>query len=262
MRRIFIWMLSLSLLGVLGPSPVYGAENTAGVIQLKEYRYPVYLYVPEKYVPKLKYALLIVIPATGEDPAKLIEDWAAFGKYKNVFILVPELRPQSDEVPYDYDTWYFKLKRDLIARYSISENRVYLAGEGNAARYAGYLGLRYPEQFSGAALLGGSWAGPYMKLVGFKKTADQQIPFFVALRKQDEAGIRETEKIALELTEKGYPLRLEQIDDHENWALRDYRDRMFQWLEEKSADWKQLKASMKKPLKERVGQAVGDFFRV
>ena len=238
----------------------YG-EVPTGLVEMKNFRYPVYLFVPPGYKASRAYPFLMVLPEIGEAPEKAIQKWLGLGKKKGLIILVPELKLRLDDVPYQTDTWILQLKKDVTGRYHTAPDKTFLIGQGESAHYVAYLGLRYPEQFAGAALLGGSWVGSLDKLMTLNRRPKKQIPFFVAVPVAGPSQLYEkTEKKAYELTAKGYPVILEKLEEGKDALSADYLAHVTDWLEEKSASWSKVRQESEKKFKEKVSTGVEEFF--
>ncbi len=236
-------------------------KAVTGMQALEGYRYPVSLFVPDSYNPAKIYPFLIAIPDVEQDPAKYIEEWKSVAQKKNMIVLVPSLKIRNEDVPYTTDEWLLGLKKDIQKQYRVDTNKIYLSGRKMGAQYAGYLGVKYPEEFSAVALLEDSWAGPFEKLVRYQKSAGGQRPFFAAISKKDEDLYKEAERVAYGMTRKGYPVYLEKAEP-EAFGTRDFNKHVLDWLDEKSASWAQTISESGKSLKAKTKQAVKEFFEV
>ncbi len=236
-------------------------KAATGIQELKDYRYPVSLYVPESYNPSRTYPFLIAVPDSNENPAKYIEEWQSVARKKNMIVLVPSLQMRDEDVPYTTDKWLFAIKSDIQKQYKIDGKKIFLVGKNLGAHYAGYLGVKYPQEFSAVALLDRSWAGPFEKLMQFRKSPADQRPFYAAVSKTDEAGYKEAERVAFEMTRSGYPVYLEKADK-DAFATSEFKKKVVDWLEEKSASWSQAAAESGKSFKAKTRQAVKEFFEV
>lgn len=262
----FVWLiLGAMILPDAGRAETFFGEARTGMMELTGFNYPVYLYVPESYQPTQPYPLLISLPAENEKPDAHVEKWKAFAKRKSLILLVPSLTlSRSDkDVPDRVDTWLIRLKKEVMNRYRISDERIFLVGQGGAAHYAAYLGLRYPQEFSGVALLGGAWNGPLEKLVNPSSRPRKQIPFFVSLEPGMPApDFEAVEAHALKLTEKGYPVYMERLEPGEEFGLQDFRKRMYGWLEDKADRWYDVIRGSEKSPKEKLALWAKGFFKV
>ncbi|MBN1687787.1 MAG: hypothetical protein JW893_01660 [Candidatus Omnitrophica bacterium] len=223
---------------------------------MEEYKYPVFIYVPEKYQPTKKYPLIISLPAKDESVEMHIKSWAKLGTRKSLIILVPTTQSRESDVPYRLDRWLLDLKEDVMKRYQVNPARIYLVGNGDNAHYAAYLGVQFPEEFSAVGLLGGSWVGPFGKIMNLNTRPSRQIPFYVSLRADDIQLVEQTEKMAYEFQEKGYPVYLEKLDEKEDLDSSKTKTRMLAWLDEKSQQWISVVEESKKTFKEKLYEGI------
>jgi predicted peptidase len=230
----------------------YGTVQT-GLFQLNESAQPVYLYVPEHYKDSKTYPLIISIPGSGESPEAMLQEWVSIAKRKSYIVLVPTFEQRDTDVPYNVDAWLIDLKQSILKRYQIAPQRIYLIGRNEGAHYAAYLAMKYPEQFSAVALLGGSWAGPFEKLMDIEKNPAKQIPFFVGLREADKPLLEKTIEKAYELEKNGYPVYLEKLQTDENFSSSEFKNKLLQWLEEKSLDWQKIIQGSRKTWQDKAG---------
>lgn len=237
----------------------YGNRPT-GFLRLKEYRYPVYLYVPEHYKPERVFPLIVSLPAPGEDPKKHIESWMPFAKRRGLIVLSCELMLRYTEVPYRTDLWLLRMKNEVASRYNIPEKQIFLIGVKENAHYAAYLGTNYPKEFSAVALLDGSWVGPLEHLLHLESRPIKQIPFFVMINEKD-AGRAGIEEKALKLTDKGYPVYMELSKGKVDYSELDFRQRLLKWLREKGQSWQRVIDESQKSFKERFRKGLREFFQ-
>lgn len=258
---ILFFVFLLSSLKMLAYATTFYGTVPTGLLELTEYRYPVYLFVPPNYKPDRDYPFLISVPDEGESPEENIKFWMGRAKRKSMILLsASNLRPE--DLPTKMDDWLLSIKRDVSDRYRTDNDKTYLIGMNGGAQYASYLGMNYPEQFSAVAALGGSWAGKYEKLLRMQKRPRKQVPFFVALKDDQKSLFESTRKIAFELEKKGYPIYLVKMEDGEDFASNDFKEKVLDWLDEKSRAWKDVVAESKKPLKEKISMSIEDFFHL
>ena len=254
MKDYFLKLSFITIFVLAGPTVRVGAdtffgERATGLTKLEEYRYPVYLYVPEYSEPTRSLPLIISLPDDGEDPKKHAESWALFAKQNNLIVLTPEIRLRYTDVSYQTDSWLTGIKRNVVKRYQVAESKIFLIGTGSNAHYAAYLGAKYPKEFSAVALLGGSWVGPLEGLIPIESRPGKQLPFFVSLIKESEATISTAEKKAAELTRDGYPVYFEVLEKKQTFIIPNFRQRMIAWLDEKSQSRQITVAESQKSLK-------------
>lgn len=263
-KRIFSILFFVFLFGSLtGPAKadtLYGTIPT-GLMELKDYRYPVFLYVPPTYAPDKDYPLLMALPGEGESPEKNMEYWISLGKRHNVIIVSPSAH-WPDDLPYQMDKWLIQLKDEIAQRYRVSSKRIYLAGRNASAHYASYLGVKYPDQFSGVAALGGSWVGRYERLIKLQSRPDGQMPFYILIQDNQGDFFKRTETWAYQFEKKGYPVYLRKLAKDEDVSSYDFKKQILDWFEEKSADWQLKAAESKKTFRARFDKGVRDFFTV
>ncbi len=243
-----------------GIAPVYAAtffgEVPTGLIELKEFHYPVYIFVPKDYNPALQYPLLILLPDTNEAADDLVKEWLSVAKNKNCIVTVAGLELRQNDVPYQMDSWLLNLRQELGKRYRIG--RVYLIGKGERAHYAGYIGIQHPETFSGVGMIDGSWVGPFERLMRFSRRPVKQLPFYVSLRAPAPDYLKDTEKEAYQLTAKGYPVYLQTLEKDEKADPVQFKIAMFEWLEKKAQTWSKVIEQSKKTKKEKIAKWVGE----
>ena len=260
--RIFIWAFLFCqgfsfYKGSLSFGVTFFGEVPQGLVELKDYHDPVYVFIPPGYDKSLFYSMILLIPDSRETPDELVNEWLKVAKKKNLIVAVPVLQMQRDDVPYQTDAWLLKLKKDLVDRYHVG--RTYLIGKGEGAHYAAYLALRRPEEFSGAGLLDGSWVGPFEKLTHLSLRPSGQVPFFVSLYGPDAELMKQTENRAYRFSAKGYPIYLERFEKNEKVDPVDLKMRMIDWLQKKAENWALEVSKSKKTRKEKISNWLGEF---
>lgn len=247
-------------------SAVLFAETIAGKVQtgsqeLKDYRYPVSLYVPDNFDASKTYPLLVALPDVDTDPAPYLAEWTQVGKAKNYIILVPTLKIRISEVSVQADQWLLKVKKDITERYNVDPSRVLLTGKKQGSHYAAYLGVRYPGEFSAVALMGQAWPGPLGSIMELKNSANKQLPFFAALDEADESYYQAAELFAGKMTDKGYPVYLQKAKK-EDFDLIDIKKQALAWFDEKRETWARQVAESNKTWKAKFSKAYHEFFAV
>ncbi len=161
-------------------------EPPTGLFLLEE-KHPCYLFVPADYAPEKSWPLLLLLGGRGEDPKEVIEPWVEWAK-KNGFLVLAASNLFNDrgEKPEAADRWFLQVKREMTERYRVNPSRVLLVGLGSGAHYAAYLGLNYPNEFSGAALIGTAWPGPLEPVMVPPVSETRRISFYLALDPQGE----------------------------------------------------------------------------
>ena len=246
---------------------LYAADETpaaaipTGLIQVAGYRYPVALWVPEGYTAKQSYPLVVVIPAQGASPEQAVEYWESMGKRRNMIILAPfNLRPE--DLPTPMDKWILGIKKDVLERYRIDKDRVYLIGKDDGAHYAAYLGTKYPADFAAVALVGGSWVGRFEELIRPQARSSAQRPFIIFLKEDQKELYDKTMTKAYQFEKKGYPVQVNKIVGEDALASIEFKKQLFDLMESKSQEWQGVVSENNKTFKERLRLAVKDFFTV
>ena len=230
-----------------------GAKKVpTGLMSLPDYRYPVYLYVPEGYTAEKEYPLIVSIPDEGETPDKHMDYWINVAARRTAIILsATNLWP--DDMPNRMDEWLLKIKKDVTDRYRINPSQMFLVGLKGGAHYAAYLAMAYPSEFTAAALLGEAWTGKFEQLMHPSSTPSQQIPFYVVFEKNALPDTVEAAKrMAMKLENKGYLISLAQLEGSESFSDMEFKLNMLNWLTEKSGEWEQRTAESNKSWKEKV----------
>ncbi len=260
-RVFFIFFLILAL----GAVPFYSyamtfvGEVKTGDLELADFAYPVYLFVPDNVQPGRKYPLIIAIPREGGDPKESLELWRSVAKRNTVLVLAPTFQP-IDDTPYKWDRWFFQMKAVLTQMYPVNQKKIFLTGTDSGAHYAAYLGINYPDEFAAVALLGGSWVGKFEKLMRYRSDAPMQIPFYVALKEDQNDLMQAAEKRGLDLSRKGYMLQVMQFGKGEEYLNTKFKDELLKWMTEKSESWQEVVEKEQKTFKEKFKQGIKDFF--
>ena len=239
-----------------GWAVTFFGEIPKGLVEIKDYRYPIYVFVPPGHDNFLFNSMVLLIPDSRESPDEMVQEWLRIAKKKNLIVVVPAIQRERDDVPYHTDEWMLKVKRDLADRYHVG--RTYLVGKGEGAHYAAYLAASHAGEFSGAGLLDGSWVGPFEKLMHLSGRPSGQIPFFISLYAPDAELMKQTENRAYRFTAKGYPVYLEKFEKGEKVDALDLKTRMMDWLQKKAETWAQVVASSSKTKKEKVSKWLGE----
>ncbi len=243
------------------PTPAPSAAPAAapaptGLLQLPDYRYPVYLFVPDNYEPKKDYALIVATPEENKSVEEAIQFWVSIARRKSMLVLMPTaiLRPGSE--PQRMDEWLMQIMSDVCTRYRIDKEKIFLGGVGpEAAHYASYLGINFPEKFSAVALLGGAWPGYLEQYMKFSTSIRKQPPFFVAFETGTNPEIiQQVRNKALSLEKKGYAIHLVELPQGEGFQDREFKAQLIDWMNEKSEHWYQALSTSKKTFKERFGE--------
>lgn len=255
----------LLLIFVFAAQPAHAVtflgESKTGVLEITDYRYPVSVYVPETYDGVRSYPLLIALPDIGESPVKHLEEWTSLAKRKNMIVLVPSLQIRTTETPFKTDEWLFRLKGEIERQYKVDQSRVFLSGKNEGAHYAAYLGVRFPDEFSAVTLIGGSWSGPFEKLMAFKGRTLKQRPFLAFIDEKNDALIQDTERIAYKMTQKGYPVYLKKVSK-ESLAAKDLKKEALDWSEENQMTWGKQLAEGRQSTRAKIEKVISDIFKI
>ena len=263
-KRDFLVLFFIFLLGLVSlpiQADVFVGEIETGLIELKDFGYPVYLFVPPNVQPGRNYPLIISIPNQGESPEKNIELWTSVAKRQTMLVLAPAME-RIEDVPFDFDRWFFQLKALVANQYPVNPKKIYLVGKENGATYAAYLGINYPEEFSAVGLLAGSWTGRFQKIMQFQTSPVRQLPFFVALKEDQTELFQQTEIEAAKLVEKGYPIKLVRFQKGEEFLSSEFKKEFLAWLEDQSEKWQAIAEKSQKTFKEKARRAIKNFFVV
>lgn len=262
-RRIFFVLFLLFSASIFSPQArgeTFYGEIQTGFIQLTDFKYPVFLYVPSQVEPGEKYTLVIALPEEGHDPSKMIETWKGTADRLSLIVLSPTY--QRTDAPEAFDQWFFEVKHLVAKAYPVNAERIFLIGTNSSAAYAGYLGIRYPEEFSAVSLVGAAWDEKFSKIASLKMVPAEQIPFYVALKKGQTDTINSATAKAYDLEEKGYPVAVQQYEDKQDFTKRDFHKELLDWMQKKAADWQVARSAHPETFKQKVKSGIKDFFKV
>jgi hypothetical protein len=257
----FLWaLLFVCLTPGVRPDPraEFVGNFPTGLLQLeKKVRY--YLFVPQEYSPDKGWPLLVLVGERGEDPRKAVQNWVDWAKQNQILILaLPNLVPER-ESPDVYDRWLFEVKYEISLRYRIDPNEILIVGIGGGAHYSAYLTLKYPDEFTAAALFRRAWPGPLESLSEPVSKAARQPSFYLALD-PESPDFPQVEKKALQLEKKGYEVALDRLKPDEDFTK--LRDRMLQWFRYQSETRALAKESADKGWSGAIRKGVRKFFEV
>ncbi|MFH0986105.1 MAG: hypothetical protein V1882_11360 [Candidatus Omnitrophota bacterium] len=241
---------------------VFGASNPSGLVEVSGYKYPVFLFAPKDYKLDRTYAMIMIAPAEDAKAEQQIEYLSGLAQRKSLFILAPYvLWPKGGDTPYTLDTWLLDVKRDMVERFPISKDRVYLVGKDSGAHYAAYMATKHPKEFAAAALLGQAWAGPFSELVQPQTDGADQIPFFVALKTGSDARAKNQAWFD-KFQGNGYPIHLVEYKNDEDLGDLEFKKSAFEWMETASQNWATSVSKQQKTWKGKFKKGVKDFFAV
>jgi hypothetical protein len=241
---------------------VFTTSNPAGLVEVSGYKYPVFFFAPKDYKTDRTYAMIMIAPAEDAKAEKQIEYLTGLAQRKSLFLLAPfVLWPKAGDTPYRLDEWLLTVKRDMVKRFPINKKRVYLVGKDLGAHYAAYMAIKYPKEFTAAALVGQAWDGPFSQLIRPRSDAADQIPFYIALKADGEARSRNQVWFD-ELQKKGYPLHLVDYKSDEELNDLEFKKSIFDWMESAGQSWETSVAQGQKTWKGKFKKGVKDFFAV
>lgn len=255
------------LLGVLLlMNPGTGWTETAslqpGITQLEGTKHPVFLLIPRAFRQGRLYPLVISLPGDEESAAGHIESWKSLADQRSIVVAVPEIWLREGWTPYPFDEWLIALKDEILNLFPVAPQKVFLVGNSSNAHYAAYLGMNYPEEFSGVAMHGGGWSGPLEKIMKYQKKPEKQIPFFVAFREEDAVDGRQIEDKALELQQRGYPVHVESVGQMDDFVSSDFRKKTYEWLSEKGEAWRESLQDREPSWREKFWSTIVDNVKI
>ncbi|MFA5160075.1 MAG: hypothetical protein WC484_06180, partial [Candidatus Omnitrophota bacterium] len=171
------------------------------------------------------------------------------------------LWPKAGDTPYTLDAWLLTVKKDVMERFPISKKRVYLVGKDSGANYAAYMAVKYPKEFTAAALLGEAWDGPFFQLIRPRSDAADQVPFYIAFKADGNAKERNRDWLD-KFQKKGYPLRLVDYKNDEDLNDLKFKKAVFDWMETTGESWKTSVVQGQQTWKGKFKKGVKDFFAV
>ena len=232
-----------------------------GLLELKGFKDPVYLYSPEGLEADKKYPLLFMVPSESMPAEKQLEYILPTAKSLECFVLATSAWPREG-TPYEFDRWLLKVKNDIVLRFPIDASKIYALGMNEGGHYAAYLITAYPEEFSGAALIGGAWEGQFTELLKPSSDAGKQMPVVAAFTTDQKDKQTQNEKWMLEYQQKGYPVQLLNPPVGQDFNSSEFKVSILEWLDQKGQAWKLVREEKNKTFKERFKKGVKDFFEV
>jgi hypothetical protein len=233
-----------------------------GLLELQGFKYPVYLYVPEGLEQEKKYPLLVMVPSETDSAEKQLEYILPVAKSLECFVLATYNLWPKQGTPYEIDRWLLGIKNDMSKRFPIDASKIYAIGRNSGGSYAAYLITAYPEEFSGAALLGEAWEGPFMELLKPRVSAGDQMPVVAAFTADQQTTKIKNEKWVLEYQQKGYPVSVMDLPAGQDFDSSDFKVSLLEWLDQKSQSWKLIREEQHKTFKQRFKKGVKEFFEV
>ena len=232
-----------------------------GLLELKGFKDPVYLYAPEGLEADKKYPLLVMIPSQTDSPEKQLEYMVPTAKSLECFVLAPH-NAWPQDTPYEIDRWLLKVKNEIMQRFPIDPSKVFAIGRNSGGQYAAYLITAYPAEFSGAALIGEGWEGFFTSLLKPRKNAVDQMPVVAAFTADQQKQKTKNEKWVLEYQRLGYPVQIMTPPEGQDFNSPEFKVALLEWLDQKSKAWKLVREEKNKTLKQRLKKGIKDFFEV
>lgn len=257
-------VIALIFCGMTLPAPINATvigNVPTGLVELTDYKYPVYLYIPEAYDPSKSYPMMIALPGEGQDAQNVIQQYVSVAKRKEMIILAPTFL-LHEEIPYNVDEWIMKIKKSVEERYNVSPTKTYLMGRDTGAAYAVYLGLKYAEKFSAVAALGKMTDARFEKISPTHSSPLLQVPFYVVLPPGESTINNSSKDKAAKLEKKGYPVYVVELKQGEDLFSKEVTRQMMAWFEDKGTSWQSVRLNSKKTIKDKIKSGIEDFFKI
>jgi len=229
-----------------------------GLLQLQK-KHEYYLFVPKSYTMEKAWPLILLVGKRADKPEEVIRPWVAWAETNQFLVLTPPNLTPDKDVPESADDWILGLKKEVLERYKVDPQQILLVGLEEGGHYAAYLGTRYPQEFSAAALVHEGWAGPYEKMIKPTSNKRKQLSFFVVADPADEK-FSDLERKALEFEQKGYQVTFENLKEKESLAT--IQERILQWFQAEAEAKSVLKERPRVGFKDKVSGFFEDFFEV
>ena len=239
MKRGVIFFLFLVLSFQSGWAEIYGTSPT-GLLALEK-KHPYYLFVPAEYTPDKGWPLVVLLSRSGKNAEDIASQWADWAKTNQILLLVGSVLPREGTIPEETDRWWLRIKKEVTERYHIAGAQILLLGVESAGPYAAYLAMKYPEEFSAAALLRQASPGALDKVAKASTNLRKHIPFYVAVDPASQ-NYPAAESWVAELEGKGYQVTVDPLKTDEDFSA--HRERMMKWFLEGS-ETRSLKAQKK-----------------
>ncbi len=233
----------------------------SGLLELTGFKSQIFLYAPEGLEAEKKFPLLVMAPNDSYSAEKQLEYIVPVAKSLECFVLVLNAWPKEG-VPYEFDRWLLKVKNDIVMRFPIDPSKIYAIGLKSGGHYAAYLISAYPEDFSGAALIGEAWEGVYAPVIQPRTAAGQQMPVVAAFTADQQETKTKNEKWVLEYQQKGYPVQIMTPAEGQNFDSSEFKVAILEWLDQKGQAWKVVREEQNKTFKQRLKKGVKEFFEV
>ena len=233
-----------------------------GLLELTGFNDPVYFYSPEGLEADKKYPLIVMVPGEGMPAEKLLEYILPTAKSLECFVLATSTWPRDGGAPTTLDSWLLKVKNDITLRFPIDSSKIYAFGVNAGGHYAAYLITAYPNDFSGAALVGEAWEGLFTDLLVPSSDAGKQMPVVAAFTADQKDKQIQNEKWVLEYQRKGYPVQVMNPPEGQDLNSSEFKVALLEWLDQKGQAWKLIREEKNKTFKQRFKKGVKEFFEV
>lgn len=205
-------------------------SNTQKIQSSEEYSY--YLYFPKNYKDTGQPTALLLFLHGGGEAGRNLEDVKKHGPPKMMadgydfpFLV---LAPQN---PYERRFWNVHHLRNLVLeivkRYNVDKNRLYLTGLSRGGSAAWEMVVQYPDMFAAMAVVCGvtpdnysHWINPAMPIWVFHGSDDPIIP------------VTESDIMVQKLKEKGHSIKYTRYEGvgHNSWEQAYQTPGLFEWL--------------------------------
>jgi len=175
---------------------------------------PYYLYVPSTV--KAPAPLIVTLHGSNRTGITLVEKWKDYAKKEGIILAGPDatnLRGWSS--PIDGPEFLRDLVEELKAKYPINPRRVYLFGHSAGAIFAIHMSLMESQYFAATAIHAGALAPDDMGLMDLAK---RKIPISIQVGDSDDYfPVKIVRATRDALKEKGFPVDLIEIENHDHW---------------------------------------------
>lgn len=248
MRFFKFFIYSLIFCGAFSSVEVSAAVKTSAI---KDLRYPMHVSVP---AAGERTGDMIIALTRKKDTKAVAKEWSQ--AQKGFLVLAVDIELKDGEQPTYTDQWILNLKREMTLRYNVK--RFYLLGYDERAHYVSYFGLQHPRAFTAYAAIGGSWAGPFEKIVRPTDKARKQAPFFIAMPKEEKV-LDASQNYAKDLTSKGYNVRFVVFEKVGEDSSLSFLNDLMVWFQEQNQKQEAYK-NRPKTFKDKVSEAKEEFF--
>lgn len=159
--------------------------------------------LPPEYHLGRSYPVLFVLHDSGEKPEVMLQRWGLRAAQQGYLLVAPEWE-RGIQPTYQYTAEEHRavvdVLRDLVRRFSIDPDRVFVTGLGEGGTMAYDVGLSHPDLFAGIIPMNGR---PRFHIRSYRPNA-QYLPFYVAAGEVGE-NAKDTRLTFENWIPKGYP---------------------------------------------------------